>query len=110
MKNLDNRIQLGRIALPKHSVKVLKRLILNIKSTILELKDELNQLEAIHQHLDDLKEIFGNPHENSEEGLNSLLIFCRSLKLLENLGDIEAKFIDSLVKYAEIKEPLLFNY
>ena len=110
MKYLDNKISLGKIKLPKHSVTVLKRLVLQIESALTKLTDKITQLEAIHEHLDNLKEIFGNPHENAEEGLKSLLIFCKSLKLSKNRGDIEVEFISSLVKYAETKGPLLFNY
>ena len=50
MKYLDNKISLGKIKLPKHSVKVLKRLIMQIESALTEITDKITQLEAIHEH------------------------------------------------------------
>lgn len=110
---LKNRAEIGSIHLPKHSVKVLKRISPILEEILNQNRTVARELEQIHLYLGELVEILSQTESNASRGLKKMLHFIDRLSYTDDSaprGTVETEFIQSLMKYINTKGEMLFNY
>ncbi len=112
-QKLNLRVEGGTSSLPKHSIKVSKRITEKINHILQTHHAQIQELLQIHAYLDDLVHIFSQSQDNAEIGLEKLAnITTRLYKKSRNLQEdsIVYVFVNDLKKYIDTKGKLIFKY
>lgn len=110
---LQNKSKGGKIVLKAYSIKLVDKMVEFLLNILDDIRPISTQLVRIHQNLEDLVFIFGQSETSTTQGLKSFLNYIDELNTENNLinsGEIYQKFVQNLVKYANTKGKLLFNY
>jgi len=112
-RNLDDRVNTGRIKISKYSQKVVIRMIEKLDAILSSQASVINELQLIHGHLENIVSILDAAEENAAIGLERMQKLCETLRetILENAEDsIEMAFVKALIKFIDTKGAMIFNY
>ena len=110
---IEKKVNNTSIHLPKHSVKVVKRLTPLLMSLLNNYRALVEELSEIHSYLGEMVNILSSTESNATIGLKQMLHLIDRLdysNLDSSRGLVVAGFIQGLKKYIETKGQLLFNY